>query len=79
MARRRARHRTEREEVDMIETEKRALQYVVNTGGTATVDDFDDDHEPIGPMLRANLMPRYMVENGEKLVLTDEGLAAVER
>jgi hypothetical protein len=39
-----------------------ALQYVVNTGGNASVMIFDDDHEPIGPMLRRELMPFYMEE-----------------
>lgn len=55
----------------------RALQYVTNTGGIATVDQFDDDHEPVGPMLRRDLMPVYMLENtGGKLELTEAGKAA---
>lgn len=54
------------------------LQYVKNTGGNATVAGFDDDWEPIGPMLRKDLMPTYIVEdlNG-KLHLTAAGDAAL--
>ena len=56
---------------------KQYLDYVVNTGGNASVAAFDDDWEPIGPMVRKELMPRYMVvgPNG-KLALTDEGVEA---
>lgn len=49
------------------------LQYIINTGGTATVAGFDDDWEPIGPMVRRDLMPRWIAERDGKLVLTDEG------
>jgi len=59
---------------------KKYLQYVVNTDGNASIDDFDDDWEPIGPLLRSELVPVYMVagENG-KLKLTAEGIAALEQ
>jgi len=54
------------------------LQYVKNTGGNATVTGFDDDWEPIGPMVREELMPTYMVENPEgKLILTDIGKLSI--
>jgi hypothetical protein len=33
------------------EHHKEYLQYVINTGGYATVANFDEDWEPIGPML----------------------------
>jgi len=57
---------------------KKYLQYIVNTGGNVTVAGFDDDWEPIGPMVRRDLMPTYIVElaNG-KLALTDAGRAAL--
>jgi hypothetical protein len=53
---------------------KRALEYVRNTGGNATVANFDDDHEPIGPLLRKEIMPVFVMEDGDgKLMLTDVG------
>lgn len=53
------------------------LQYIQNTGGNATVAVFDDDWEPIGPKLRADLMPTYIVEKNGKLDLTETGMAAL--
>lgn len=54
------------------------LQYVRNTGGNATIATFDDDFEPIGPMVRKELMPAYIVEQPDgKLALTDKGTAAL--
>lgn len=53
---------------------KRALEYVRNTGGNATVAHFDDDHEPIGPLLRKEIMPAFvMVDGNGKLMLTEAG------
>lgn len=55
------------------------LQYVQNTGGNATVAQFDDDWEPIGPMLRGELMPTYITEMPDgKLALTEAGKAALQ-
>jgi hypothetical protein len=53
------------------------LQYVHNTGGV-TVAQFDDDWEPVGFMVRAELMPTYLVEDmtDKKLMLTPEGETA---
>lgn len=50
------------------------LQYVHNTGG-CTAAQFDDDWDPIGPMLRAELVPKYLVEDmtDKQLMLTPEG------
>jgi hypothetical protein len=50
---------------------RRACEYVRNTGGNATEAIFDDDHEPIGPRLRADLHYEGLirVEDG-KLHLT---------
>jgi hypothetical protein len=63
----------------MTQNELDALQYVVNTGYNATVEAFDDDFEPVGPLLRANLMPRYMVVNDQdKIQLTEDGVRALE-
>jgi hypothetical protein len=35
---------------------KRAADYLENVGGSILVEMFDDDHEPIGPLLRHNLV-----------------------
>ena len=52
---------------------RRALQYVANAQ-VATEAMFDEDHEPVGPTLRAELMPRYMVTGANGiLTLTAEG------
>lgn len=58
--------------------ERGALAYVVNTRETATVAHFDDDHEPIGPILRERLVPRFLREGPDgRLKLTGEGLKAL--
>jgi phage FluMu gp28-like protein len=58
--------------------ERQALGYVINTGGNATIAIFDEDHEPIGPMLRERLMPDLIAvgEDG-KLAVTQRGHAAL--
>lgn len=54
-------------------------RYIVNTGGNATIVGFDDDWEPVGPMVRRDLIPKYAVENADgKLELTDAGRALLE-
>lgn len=62
--------------------EVRALRYVANTAGNANISDFDEDHEPIGPSLRAQLMPTYVTEHdgipNAGLRLTEAGLAALD-
>lgn len=65
---------------DINEHHRKYLQYIVNTGGNATIAGFDDDWEPIGPMVRRDLMPRYIIERPDgKLALTDEGVAALRQ
>ena len=61
----------------MYDQLRQALRYVSNTGETATVAQFDDDHEPIGLMLRLDMVPRYVSIEGGVLHLTAEGRAAV--
>lgn len=46
------------------------LQYIKNTGIQLTTDQFDDDWEPIGPMVRGDLVR-------EKLVTEVDGIIAV--
>ncbi len=53
---------------------KRAVQYIRNTGETATIAQFDDDHEPIGTLLRDDIVPRYAVADDKGILkLTEEG------
>lgn len=40
---------------------KQALAYISNTGGSPTIEQFDDDHDPVGPMLRKELKAAWMV------------------
>lgn len=59
-----------------MEALKEYCQYIVNTGGYATVAAFDDDFDPVGPMVRRDLIPTYAVENADgKLELTEAGRA----
>lgn len=53
------------------------LQYIYNTGGNCTIAIFDDDWEPIGPKVRAELMPKYATEFLGKLVVTPAGLMEI--
>lgn len=52
---------------------KQYLEYIRNTGGNATVAIFDDDWEPIGPMVRRIMIPTYAVVRDGKLELTEAG------
>lgn len=61
----------------MNDIQKRALQYIENTGGEISVAAFDDDHEPIGPLLRQDLVPKFAAEVNGKLSLTVEGHQAI--
>jgi hypothetical protein len=53
----------------------KAMQYIVNTGGNATREHFDDDHEPIGPWLWASLATQGLATFGEDRIvkLTEHG------
>lgn len=59
---------------------KTALEYIRNAGGAPEVAWFDDDHEPIGPNLRADLGRAGLVNEYEDgatetkhIELTDAG------
>lgn len=56
-------------------TQKEALQYVKNTNGRATRDDFIDDHDPIGDLLWEDLWHRgtILLDSNGKVRLTSEG------
>jgi hypothetical protein len=53
---------------------KKYLEYIRNTGGV-TPAQFDDDWEPIGPTLRAEIVPRFASpkDGSGRLTLTLEG------
>lgn len=62
----------------MNEVAKEAIKHVINAGGNYTVESFDDDHDPIGPLLRQEIMPFYVQEEFGKLIATDAGRAICE-
>lgn len=55
--------------------ERKALEYVRNTGGGATHDHFIDDHEPIGEVLWDRLSAADLVgiDGDDRICLTDAG------
>ena len=57
------------------EIELQSLVYIINTDHSATIIGFDDDHDPIGPMLRQKLVPVYLKEYSDgRLRLTEDGM-----
>ena len=55
--------------------ETRALQYIFNTNGGATLANFHEDHEPIGPQLWAELTQKGLAcEDSGRVVLTQAGV-----
>jgi len=54
------------------------LQYVENAK-VATIENFDEDWEPVGPMVRGELMPALIaVSETGALHLTEAGRAAIQ-
>lgn len=54
---------------------KRALEYVYNTKGHATISSFADDHAPIAAMLWGELISAGLIEvDAHKVLITDKGL-----
>lgn len=61
-------------EVDIIGEFSTPFWNSLSNPQKSTVVNFDEDWEPIGPMVRAQLMPEYMIENDQgKLELTAAG------
>lgn len=57
---------------------KQALQYIRNTGESVNAAQFDDDNEPIGPLLRRDIVPAYAAPDAAGILkLTDAGKAAL--
>ncbi len=62
------------DDTPLTDQELRAIEYIRNTGESVNIAQFDDDHEPIGPMLRRQLTPWFFAEDENKILkLTDEG------
>ena len=45
-----------------------ALKYIVNCGGNATMMSFDDDHAPVGTMLRQDIKDYFTYRDGKMLL-----------
>lgn len=57
----------------LTDMQLKALQYVENTDGGATLDAFNEDHDPVGPLLWNALLARGLVRLGaEGIVYTTE-------
>lgn len=56
----------------MTEQERFAIAYVRNARETATIAQFDDDHKPIGPVLRAGIV-KWAAPIDGVMKLTDAG------
>lgn len=54
---------------------KQYCQYIINTGQRPlAIAAFDDDWEPIGPIVRADLMnANFIEEHAGAIILTNEG------
>ncbi len=49
------------------------VAYIQSTGGQPTLSEFDEDWEPIGPMLRADLiLAEAITEVSGRVILTDK-------
>jgi hypothetical protein len=57
---------------------KNALTYIKNAGGSARVDHFDEDYEPIGHTLRKELTrDSFIYEHESRIWLREKGEAAL--
>lgn len=55
-----------------------ALKYVAAVNGGATLGNFEEDHEPIGPTLWRDLLAMGLVElRGDRVHLTEKGQRAL--
>lgn len=66
--------------VDMNKNHLNALKYITNTGGAPTIGWFDDDHEPIGQILRTALTRLGLIEiKNDVISLTVSGRDAIKQ
>lgn len=56
--------------------ERAALLYIENAGGSPTVTQFDDDHDPIGARVRGDLLRDGWIHENDGLVSLADGVAA---
>jgi hypothetical protein len=63
----------------MKDVHLRALQYIQNTDGRAMLDDFVDDHEPVGTEIWSQLASQRLVylDSGQMVRLTRKGEEAL--
>ena len=56
------------------------LQYIKNTGGSPKIEEFDDDWEPIGPMVRKDMKHAGLIEekDGRVFIVKKNGFTLVE-
>jgi len=47
---------------------KKYLEYITNTGGSPTIAMFDDDWEPIGPRVRADMEKQGLIQISNGLI-----------
>ena len=55
---------------------KRQIEYIKNTGGSPKIEWFDDDHDPIGPILRSDMKKADVIRecDGKLFLKTKEML-----
>lgn len=59
------------------QNQRKALQYVKNTNGGATKENFLDDHDPIGKWLWEDIVGMVMEDENGRIWLTDSGQEAL--
>lgn len=52
---------------------KQYIDYINNTGGSPTIAQFDEDWEPIGPTLRADMIKYKMITERDGKLYVNEG------
>ncbi len=63
----------------MTDQQIRALEYVRNSNGGATEDDFIEDWEPIGKQLWDDIKDFIFIDNRKKIYITTEGLKIINQ
>ena len=71
---------TEIERTTMKPYLRKYIEYIRNTGGEPTLAWFDEDWEPVGPTVRADLLNEGVAEESDgKIRLTEAGRRALEQ
>jgi len=53
----------------MEERFKKYIDYIANTGGFPTIDQFDDDWDPVGPTVRKDLIKFGLVQEFDGIII----------